>query len=81
VETKLSQLTTDFKQLHADMNSNGRIVERSEQIVAQLQTDIDRLRQQLQRHERNKAMHSHGEERNQPMGFQENDQPSRFLGR
>ena len=80
LETRVSGLAGDTKQLETEQRSHERADLRVEQTVAQLQSEIDRLSNRLNRHERNREMHDGDHERHEPKGFQENDQPQRFMG-
>ena len=80
METLMGRIDGDMKALIERVDSHERADLRVEGQVGQLQTELDRISSRLARHERNEAMHSHDDSRHEPKGFQENDQPARFMG-
>jgi len=80
MEALLGRTGGEMKALLQRVDSHERADLRLEGQVGQLQSEIDRISSRLARHERNESVHSHGERRNDPEGFRENDQPARFMG-
>lgn len=79
-EIQIGQLNETVKQLTTELRSHERADLRFEQIINNVQSELDRISNRLARHERNESIHSHGDSRHEPEGFQENDQPTRFMG-
>lgn len=81
IEQKVGRLEGEVKGLSDRVQSHERTDLRRESILSSMQTEFDKLRNAIRRHERNEAMHSHDDDaRHEPKGFQQNDQPARFMG-
>lgn len=77
VEFQNRQLTTDLKTLTEETRSHERADLRGQQQITNLQSEVDRLRTRLARHER--VLNDRGKS-SEPQGFQENDAPRVFMG-
>jgi len=82
VEQKCERMAGDIKLLTNQVAGMDRRDSRYESLMNNIQSDIDRLRNEFQRHAANQAIHNfNGDtERYEPKGFQQNDQPARFMG-
>tara|TARA_B110000858_G_scaffold190169_1_gene237790 strand:- start:409 stop:873 length:465 start_codon:yes stop_codon:yes gene_type:complete len=81
VEQKCERMSSDIKLLTDKVAGMDRADLRVETLMSNMQSELARLRSEMQRHQRNQAMHAHeDEERYEPKGFQQNDQPARFMG-
>jgi hypothetical protein len=81
VEQKCERMSSDIKLLTDKVAGMDRADLRVETLLSNMQSELARLRSEMQRHQRNQAMHAHeDDERYEPKGFQQNDQPARFMG-
>ena len=83
VEQKCTRMDGDLKLLKDQVNGMDRGNLRIETLLSNTQSEIDRLRGELRRHTTNAAIHNfdgNKDGRYEPKGFQENDQPRRFMG-
>lgn len=82
VEQKCERMAGDIKLLTDQVAGMDRADRRAETLMSSLQSEMDRLRNEFQRHAANAAIHNfNGDtERYEPKGFQQNDQPARFMG-
>lgn len=82
VENKCERMAGDIKLLTDKVAGMDRADMRVETLLSNIQSEIDRLRAEFKRHAANTAIHNfNGDtERYEPKGFQQNDQPARFMG-
>lgn len=81
VEQKCERMGSDIKLLTDKVASMDRADLRVETLLSNMQSELDRLRDEFRRHASNQAIHNFGDgTRYEPKGFQENDQPRRFMG-
>jgi len=81
LELSVTRLLEDNKALTAKLESYTRSDLRFGTLIDQLSRTVSDLDTRMRRHERNAEMHTHDHERNEPKGFQPNDQPRHFMGR
>ena len=81
LETRLADVAGDCKRIEAEVSSHSRGDLRAVSLVNQLHSEIDKLRSQFLRHQHNEEIHDHSEHGHAPKGFQENDEPRRFMQR
>jgi len=83
IDITLANLSSQVKTLLRDKDMHETYELRRESRINTIEGLIQKIDQRLRMHERNTELHDHDDDhtRHEPKGFQQNDQPARFMGR